>query len=310
MRELQSYSFDEIPGLKAAVTGDIDTPLSTLSLMNEKELQETAFFQHWAGPQGLREACIVKFAHTADRIGLLGCTTRADREDITAQERQFLALLCPHLRRASLIGDLLDNERITANLFRETLQNLSVAVVLTDATGSILYANARAETMFTAAGPILRKGKTLYVQNPLIDTALTQAITSAASDVSLGSKGIGLPVSTTGKSPAVAYVLPLNQGSERAAFHPACAAVFVSTTVSASPVPEAVFATLFDLTPAEARVLASIGSGANPSTSAATLGVSENTLKTHLNRIYAKTGKSRQADLVKLVSEIATPLGK
>jgi hypothetical protein len=36
-------------------------------------------FQNWAKPQGLREACITKFVHTADRIGLLGCTTRASR---------------------------------------------------------------------------------------------------------------------------------------------------------------------------------------------------------------------------------------
>jgi DNA-binding CsgD family transcriptional regulator len=72
--------------------------------------------------------------------------------------------------------------------------------------------------------------------------------------------------------------------------------------------PEAVLTTLFELTPAEARVLVTIGSGSSPAKTAITLGVSENTLKTHLNRIYAKTGRARQADLVKLVSEIGTPL--
>lgn len=308
MRALQDYSFDDIPGLKAAVVGDIDTPLSTLSIMSESELQQTPFFQNWAGPQGLRAGCITKFVHTPDRIGLLGVTTWADRDIVTAEDQRFLALLSPHLRRAALIGDLLDNMRVTTHLFRDTLQSLAVPVVLTDSEGAILYANTSAERMFAAGGPILRQGKTIQAQNPSIGGALLQAIASAASDVSLGSKGIGLPVSATGKPPAVAYVLPLTQGTARAAFQPACAAVFVSTTTSASPLPEAVLTTLFELTPAEARVLVTIGGGMSPSKSAVSLGVSENTLKTHLNRIYAKTGRSRQADLVKLVSEIGTPL--
>ncbi|MEH2513784.1 DNA-binding CsgD family transcriptional regulator [Nitrobacteraceae bacterium AZCC 1564] len=308
MRALQDYSFDEIPGLKAAVVGDIDTPVSTLSLMDESELQQTLFFREWAGPQGLRAGCITKFVHTPDRIGLLGTTTWADRPVVSAEDQRFLALLSPHLRRAALIGDLLDNARVTANLFREALQHLAVPVVLTNAAGSVLYANASAEKMFTAGGPILRQGNTIQAQNPLMGEALLQAIASTASDVSLGAKGIGLPVSANGEPPAVAYVLPLAQGTARAAFRPACAAVFVSTTTSASPLPEAVLTTLFELTPAEARVLIAIGVGSSQAQTAAILGVSENTLKTHLNRIYAKTGRARQADLVKLVSEIGTPL--
>jgi DNA-binding CsgD family transcriptional regulator/PAS domain-containing protein len=308
MRALQDYSFDDIPGLKAAVVGDIDTPISTLSLMDESQLQQTMFYREWAGPQGLRAGCITKFVHTPDRIGLLGCTTRAGRDIISAEDQRFLALLSPHLRRAALIGDLLDNARVTAQMFRESLQNLAVPVVLTDAAGSVLYANTSAERMFTAGGPILREGNTIQAQNPSMGEALLQAIASTASDVSLGAKGIGLPISAAGGSPAVAYVLPLAQGTARAAFRPACAAVFVSTTTSASPLPEAVLTTLFELTPAEARVLVTIGSGSSPAKTAIALGVSENTLKTHLNRIYAKTGRARQSDLVKLVSEIGTPL--
>jgi DNA-binding CsgD family transcriptional regulator len=207
-----------------------------------------------------------------------------------------------------MISDLLDDVRVTAQLFRESLENLAVPVVLTDAAGSVLHANASAERMFATDGPILRQGRTIQAQNAVMGDALLQAIASAASDLSLGAKGIGLPVSAAGQPPAVAYVLPLTAGTARAAFRPACAAIFVSTTTSASPLPEAVLTTLFELTPAEARVLVSAGKGFNPSQTATLLGISENTLKTHLNRIYAKTGSSRQADLVKLVADIGTPL--
>ncbi|MER8445234.1 LuxR C-terminal-related transcriptional regulator [Mesorhizobium sp. M1066] len=310
MRVLQEdYDFDMIPGLKAAVVGDIDTPVATLSQMSEAELQQTAFFLNWAKPQGLREGCITKFVHTPDRIGLMGCTTRATREAISAEDQRFLALLSPHLRRASLIGDLLDQSRVTANLYRQALDHLAVPVVLTGANGAILHANGAAEGMFSAQGPILSRNGVLQVQNPAVARALLEAIASAASaDFLLGSRGIGLPISAPGQPPAVAYVLPLSEGTARAAFQPACAAVFVSTTTSSSPLPEAVLTTLFDLTPAEARVLLRIGSGLSASKSALSLGIGENTLKTHLNRIFAKTGTRRQADLVKLVSDMGTPL--
>jgi DNA-binding CsgD family transcriptional regulator/PAS domain-containing protein len=310
MRILQEdYGFDDIPGLKAAVVGDIDTPLTTLSSMSESELRQTPFYRNWAGPQGLREGCTTKFVHTPDRIGLLGCTTRANRDVISVEEQGFLALLSPHLRRASLIGDLLDQARVTAHFYREALHGLAAAVVLTDADGAILYANASAEEMLSGHGPILSRNGVLQAQNPVAGRALLDAIAGAAgNDGSLGSRGIGLPISAAGQPPAVAYVLPLTEGTARAAFRPACAAVFISTTTSASPLPEAVLITLFDLTPAEARVLLKIGGGMGSAATALSLGIGENTLKTHLSRIYAKTGAGRQADLVRLIADIGTPL--
>lgn len=310
MRILQKeYGLDDIPGLKAVVIGDVDTPLTTLSYTSEAELQRTPFYRNWAGPQGLRETCFTKFAHTPDRIGLLGCTIRTDRDVVSAEEQRFLALLAPHLRRASLIGDLLDQARVAAHIYRETLNSLATAVVLTGANGAIFFANSAAEAMFSMQGPILSKNGVLHVQNPVPARALLDAIARAATaDASLGSRGIGLPISATGQPPAVAYVLPLSEGTARAAFRPACAAVFVSTTTSASPLPEAVLTTLFDLTPAEARVLLQVGTGSAPTKTAASLGISENTLKTHLGRIFAKTGTKRQADLIKLMADIGPSL--
>lgn len=310
MRALQiEYGFDDIPGLKPAVVGDIDTPLTTLSCLSEPELRATKFYREWAGPQGLREGCMVKFVDTSDRIGLLGTSIYTDRAVISGEEQHFLTLLSPHLRRAALIGDLLDQARVMAQFYRETLGALSTPIVFNDAEGGILYANASAERMLSTGAPISSRNGVLQPQNPVMTNALLAAIAAASNaDVTLGARGIGLPISAPGEAPAVAYVLPLSPGTARAAFRPARAAVFISTTISATPIPEAVLITLFDLTPAEARVLLKIGSGAGAVATARSLGIGENTLKTHLNRIYAKTGMSRQPDLVKLIADIGAPL--
>jgi DNA-binding CsgD family transcriptional regulator len=68
-------------------------------------------------------------------------------------------------------------------------------------------------------------------------------------------------------------------------------------------------AAVFKLTPAEMRVLMMVVQLGGPREVAPVLGISEPTAKTHLQRIFQKTGTSRQADLVKLVASYVSPLG-
>ena len=64
----------------------------------------------------------------------------------------------------------------------------------------------------------------------------------------------------------------------------------------------------YKLTPAEMRVLMTIIQIGGVPEVAPVLGISETTVKTHLQRIFAKTGTSRQADLVKIVAGYMSPL--
>jgi DNA-binding CsgD family transcriptional regulator len=65
---------------------------------------------------------------------------------------------------------------------------------------------------------------------------------------------------------------------------------------------------IFQLTPAEQRVLTAIVKVGGVPEVAPTLGISETTVKTHLRRVFEKTGATRQADLVRLVAGYASPL--
>jgi DNA-binding CsgD family transcriptional regulator len=62
------------------------------------------------------------------------------------------------------------------------------------------------------------------------------------------------------------------------------------------------------LTPRELRVLFAIVEVGGVPEVAEVLGVSAETVKTHLARLFEKTGASRQADLVKLVATFSNPL--
>jgi DNA-binding CsgD family transcriptional regulator len=84
--------------------------------------------------------------------------------------------------------------------------------------------------------------------------------------------------------------------------------VFVRKVELELPHPLETIVSIFKLTPAEMRVLMMIVHLGRVPEVAPVLGISEPTVKTHLQHIFEKTGVSRQADLVKLVAGYMSPL--
>jgi DNA-binding CsgD family transcriptional regulator len=309
LQSLESdYGIEGVPGLKEVAYGDVDSPASTLAMMSEETFHASAFYQEWVKPQELKEACVMKFVHSEQRIGVMATVSRADRAVIGEAERSFLALLSPHIRRASLIGDLLNFERVKAELFRETLNEVATAVMLVDVSENLLFANTAAELLLTQGVTMSQKNGKLRLHNPSAANAVTQAIQlSHGFQDALGRRGIGIPLSRSGQSTAIAYVLPLGRTKTLSVHRNAVAAVFVSSEMQQRPPAQDLLITLFDLTLAEAKVMLLIGEGLTPAQAALKLNVSENTVKTHLSRIFSKTSTNRQSDLVKIVAELAPP---
>jgi DNA-binding CsgD family transcriptional regulator len=82
----------------------------------------------------------------------------------------------------------------------------------------------------------------------------------------------------------------------------AVAAIFVRSAELDTPAAPEVIAKLYGLTPSELRVLLAVFESGGVPNVAEALGISEATAKTHLRRLFEKTGTGRQADLVKLVA--------
>jgi DNA-binding CsgD family transcriptional regulator/PAS domain-containing protein len=304
----EDFGVEGVPGLRDVIFGDLDQPQSTLNQMAEDAFQQSRFFQEWVNPQGLRDACVTKFAQTGNRLGVVGVITYANREIVSADERRFMQLISPHIRRAALIGDLLNQERVTVHLYKQTLAGLAAPVLLTDKAGRLLFANPRAEDLL-AGGTVLRSIRGIVSgTTPMAAKTLADAVARAADgELALGGRGIGIPLSERPEAPVAAYVLPLTSGTMRGTYEDAAVAIFIASGAGASLPPETLLVTLFDLTPAEARVMFSLSGALSRHNAAEALGMSENTMKTHLSRIFAKTETSSQAELVSLMRSIARP---
>jgi DNA-binding CsgD family transcriptional regulator/PAS domain-containing protein len=297
LRILNSEYTREIPGGYEVAFGDIDTARSTMELVSENEFQKSRFYREWVAPQGLRDGCVAKFVQTNNLIGMFSLVTRADRDVITADERRFINLICPHLRRAALINDLLNQSTIAKSIYRATLDNLTTPVFLTDGEGTVTFMNA-------AGDELVSKGSAIASHRVEI---FADALRRAAADdgIALGRRGIGVPLSGQGEAPLMAYVLPLGHSDIRTMTGGATVAVFLSGALDHVPPTPIVLMTMFDLTQNEARLALHIGAGDNVPEAAAKLLVSENTVKTQLMSIYAKTGTHRQSELVRLLTDLA-----
>jgi DNA-binding CsgD family transcriptional regulator len=105
-------------------------------------------------------------------------------------------------------------------------------------------------------------------------------------------------------------VLPLTSGARRSAglAYNAVAALFVRKVAFSVSSPAELIGRMYKLTPTELRVLSAIVDIGGVPEAAASLGVATTTIRTHLGRLFEKTGVGRQADLVKLVAGFSTPL--
>ena len=108
----------------------------------------------------------------------------------------------------------------------------------------------------------------------------------------------------------LATLLPLGSGFRHGIFAPfaASVAVFIQDPVSARPIPGEAIAQLFGLTGGELRVLMALSLGLSGMEVADMLGVSEPTVRTHLQRIFSKTHTSKQADLLGLPHRSIPPV--
>ena len=119
-----------------------------------------------------------------------------------------------------------------------------------------------------------------------------------------------MSVPRTNGGPALALrtaPLPLDEG----AVFRASAPVLVSVTDLESPVdaPDNELRDLFGLTAAEVRLAAAMFEGLTLAEAAEKFGLSVNTVRFQLARVFDKTGVSRQAELVKLMMRLASTPG-
>ena len=306
---MQTY-VKRVPALGYFIA-DIEEPLSTADVIPYDKFVETRFYKEWARPQGLVDS-VHTMLEKSVTTAVAFVVFRLARDGLVDDEtRRRMRLIVPHIRRAALIGKAIELKTVEAATFADTLDGISAGMLLVEATGRIVHANAAGHTMLEKADILRTASGRLVANDPQSDQALADIFASAGNgDAAIGVKGIALPLKARDGTRYVAHVLPLTSGTRRraGAAYRAAAALFVHKAALDAPSPPEAIAKAYKLTPMELRVLLAVVEVGGVPEVAEALGIAETTVKTHLGHLYAKTGAGRQADLVKLVAGFSNPL--
>ena len=114
-----------------------------------------------------------------------------------------------------------------------------------------------------------------------------------------------------GRRPLVLQIIPMTGSHPTGmffAFLPATAAIFIVDPESEPRAALEIFAQIHRLTAAECQVLEKLAAGDTPSQIAVSLRIGTSTVRTHLHRLFDKTGTRRQSELLALIQRFTLPI--
>jgi DNA-binding CsgD family transcriptional regulator len=195
--------------------------------------------------------------------------------------------------------DLPEHRVLERSLLNEIFNQLAIAVIIVSRKQRIVHSNAAALELL-ADGTILSSVRGVLIANDVRNhRRLRRAIQTCDLEAKL------LPFETDSDHATAATVLPLSSGF-RGAFEK-CTAVFVHTCSFFDEGWANSLAAIFRLTGAEGRVLSALLEGLSLSDIARRHQISINTVRSQLQRLFAKTNTKRQSDLIRVASA-AIPL--
>jgi DNA-binding CsgD family transcriptional regulator/PAS domain-containing protein len=229
------------------------------------------------------------------------------RAGVADDVRRRLAMILPHIRRSLHIGEDIARSRAETAALADTVDGLGAGLFVVDGTTRILHTNAAARRLLAAEDVLSSHGGRLVACDPQANRSLRLALT--ATDGPIDVMPDPLPLIAPDGTRRVGHVRPLKPVARSYGNGPqeALAAVLVYKAGMECPRPPDIIARSYNLTPTELRVLLAIVEIGGAPEVAAKLGIAPSTVRTHVGRLFEKTGTKRQAELVRLVAGFASP---
>ncbi len=220
-------------------------------------------------------------------------------------EGDILNFLVPHIRRAFTLHFQFSELKAQAVGFSAALNALPSGVIVLGAKGEILLMNRAAHAILMQNDGLLATAHGLHAACAAESVELERLIREVVSTAEGKGLAAGGGLSISRKKGSALYVLISSARDFQVDLaHPIRAIVFISDPEQKARPAQEILRAIFGLTPAECRVALLLGDGKTPREISHLLAVSANTVKSQVSTIYAKTGTSRQAQLVRLLMKL------
>ncbi|MEM0954007.1 MAG: helix-turn-helix transcriptional regulator [Pseudomonadota bacterium] len=277
-------------------------------LVPDDELLESEYYLNYLKPIGLFHILGVDTVEPDGMQARLRVARRPDEKPFNASHKLLCERLLPHLRRAIQIHARLSRTESERDLYADAVDHLSVATLILDERGRVLKTNSIAADLLETRDGLSLQDQSLHIDDRRADSTLQEMITAAITAQRAGTTGMARALRIARRSGKADYGLvlrpvPTSEWAEGQSSP--CVAVFISDPdrrESSSPEQSRVLLQeLFQLTPAEAGLALNLAKGLSLAEVSEQQNISQHTARAQLKSIFAKTGATRQAELVRLV---------
>jgi DNA-binding CsgD family transcriptional regulator/PAS domain-containing protein len=276
------------------------------SLMSPSDYRRTAFYNDFGRFCDLMGGISAVIRAERSVSAMLNASQRSGGREFDEGDVQLLRQLLPHLQRAFQLHERFTGLAQARTAAEDVIDKLPFGVVMLGGAGRVVLVNRAAEQILSSRDGLTLRNKTLEAASGQQTTQL-RALIAGAIAASRGerlSSGGPLAVSRPSlRRPLQVLVTPLRAVGAPFSLGTAapCAAVFISDPELEPLTNDAILRQFFGLTPAETRLAILLLQHKSVEESAESLHISLNTARTHLKKLFEKTGTRRQSELVSLL---------
>ena len=274
-------------------------------VLTDAEMDSDPFYTEFLAPRGLKYFAAAMVSPDPHVEVALSVQRRLGRPKFSPDETARLRRLGPHIENALRISVRLMDAELTKLSLGDALGRIGIGVFALDSLGRITFSNAAGDRLI-GDGLAIVDGRLRAMQKPDGATHESRApIDLSSPHDGDGAKPFLIRGPQSGRAIAL-YILPVSHRpsvEEQFLTHARVLVLAVMLDRNSPPEP-ALVRDLLGLTLAEARVASLIGSGLAPRAAAQKLAISEETARTVLKRVFAKTGVSRQSELAAMMGRL------
>lgn len=277
-------------------------------LVSPEEVETHPIYTQFLVPHGLGWCAGVSISPDPRVLVWISMQRTITKPRFTDDDLALLSRLGRHAENALRLGiRLLDAEMINLSL-GEALSRIHMGVFVLDEDRRVMFANAAAERILGDGLRIVeqRLSVAFKAEREMLEAAITA--TSRASPEYLTT--VPRPIRLRARDderPLTLYVLPVRSSLDPAVTQFLARAHTIILCVVPGyeqPPDPSLVRDLLGLTLGEARVAALVAMGQRPGQAAERLGITEETARTVLKRVFAKVGVSRQSELAALLARL------
>jgi DNA-binding CsgD family transcriptional regulator len=275
-------------------------------IASRHELEHSDYYRGFLAKFDANWSAVIGFANADDEWCLV--TMRGDKKGFfDTDEQSDLVRLAPHLNQAALLARHMAYANATGML--DAYESVGCACFLLDHFGKVIRHNAQAQALL-GDGLDLSRGN-LKCASQVDNLALTGLIAGIRHNT-LQKVADPLPAVLAHRPPKRPLVIQAVavSGLAAAIFSPAKSILLVSDTEKRpAPAPAELLQKIFNLTQAEIALMAHLEREIALPAAAEMMGISFETARSHLKRVFSKTGTNRQTELLMLMRRIHRGIG-